>query len=305
MPRLADPSQGFVVTANNRTAPSDFPYCLAGTWTSGHRAQRIRQMIEATGKLARDDLVAMQHDTLSLRASECVPHLIEMLAADSDRRIVQMVEWLRRWDYRMEVDAVGATIFEKFFALWCRDVVDECLPHDLASFVAGAIGGLAAELLTNKSRRWFAVEERVRRGFVGAHDNLAAKFGPEMSGWTWGRLHQLRQPHVLSGRGELGTLLDHVSVPVKGDMVTVCNTGNDPAFQATTGAGYRMIVDMSVMPPELWAIDAGSQSGHPGSPHYADQLANWLAARYHRVPLAWTEVESIRKDRLRLDPKAR
>lgn len=62
-----------------------------------------------------------------------------------------------------------------------------------------------------------------------------------------------------------------------------------------------MIVDMSVAPAELWAVDAGSQSGHPGSPHYADQLADWLAARYHRVPLAWSEVESIAENRLVLE----
>ncbi|HEV3006607.1 MAG TPA: penicillin acylase family protein [Pirellulales bacterium] len=304
MPRLADPSQGFVVTANNRTAPDDYPYHLGGTWVSGHRARRIRQMIEERGKLARDDMAAMQHDTLSLRARECVPRLIELLAAESDPQIRQAVDQLRHWDYRMETDRPGAAIFDVFFANWCQEVADECLPPELAAFVAAAVGGLAAELLSDSPLRWFAIDERVRNAFSIALAALASRFGPDMSNWTWGRLHHLQQRHVLTGRCDLGDLLDHAGVPVKGDMVTVSNTGNDPAYQATTGAGYRMIVDMSATPPELWAIDAGSQSGHPGSPHYADQLADWLAARYHRVPLVWSQVDGIARHRLLLEPGA-
>ncbi|HVC97766.1 MAG TPA: penicillin acylase family protein [Pirellulales bacterium] len=304
MPRLADPARGFVVTANNRTAPDDFPYRLAGTWSSGHRARRIRQMIEAGGKLTRDDMVAMQHDALSLRARECVPRLIELFAGETDRQIRQAVELLRHWDGRMETDQVAAAIFDMFFVHWCWVVARGDLTRDLADFVSGGVGGLglAAELLSDSPLRWFPIEQPVRQAFVLALATLTARFGPNMSNWTWGRLHHLQQPHVLSRRGELGTLLDHARVPVKGDMLTVCNTGNDAGFQATTGAGYRMIVDMSIAPPELWAVDAGSQSGHPGSPHYADQLADWLAARYHRVPLVWSEVEAIAKSRLVLEP---
>ena len=35
----------------------------------------------------------------------------------------------------------------------------------------------------------------------------------------------------------------------------------------------------------FWAVDAGSESGHPGSPHYNDQISDWLTARYHYLPL--------------------
>jgi penicillin amidase len=95
----------------------------------------------------------------------------------------------------------------------------------------------------------------------------------------------LQQKHVLSGRGDLGQLLDRGGVPVRGDYVTVCNTGLGPDYSAPTGAGYRMIADLSDPNGGLWAIDAGSESGHPGSPHYDDQLDDWQSARYHYLPL--------------------
>jgi penicillin amidase len=46
-----------------------------------------------------------------------------------------------------------------------------------------------------------------------------------------------------------------------------------------------MIAELDPRSPDLWTIDAQSQSGHPGSPHYADQLDAWLAGRYHCIPL--------------------
>ena len=68
--------------------------------------------------------------------------------------------------------------------------------------------------------------------------------------------------------------------------MTVCNTGSGPDWIAATGAGYRMIADLNSAPPTLCAVDAQSQSGQPGSPHYADQFDDWLSGRYHEIPLS-------------------
>ncbi len=57
MPRLADLERGFIVTANNRLAPNDFPYPLSGTWSGGHRARRIRERLEAQPRLVAGRLL--------------------------------------------------------------------------------------------------------------------------------------------------------------------------------------------------------------------------------------------------------
>jgi acyl-homoserine lactone acylase PvdQ len=77
--------------------------------------------------------------------------------------------------------------------------------------------------------------------------------------------------------------LDHGGRGVRGDMVTVCNTGSGPRWEAATGAGYRLVADLATR--ELLAVDAQSQSGHPGSAHYGDQFADWEAGNCHRIPL--------------------
>jgi len=310
MPRLANPARGWIATANNRPAPDDFPYPLAGTWSSGHRARRIRQMLEAKPLLDRADIVEMHQDTLSLRAVECVPRLLAWLRSwpesRADHRVADAVARLDAWDCRMEPDRVGAAIFAVFFPRFCKAVVDERFEAEAAELLAGAAAGLAAGLLADDPAGWFVAGRReaaLARAFGEALNELAGRCGPDVASWTWGRLHQIHLRHVLSGRGELGDLLDRGGVPVKGDGVTVCNTGYDPNYLAPMGANYRLIVDLGSSPPGLWAVDAQGQSGHPGSPHYGDQLVEWLGARYHHLSLDHSEAAPTIVATLKLAPE--
>jgi penicillin amidase len=303
MPRLADPARGYAITANNRPAPDDFPYPLAGVWVSGYRARRIRQMVEANERTSFDDLGKMQLDVLSLRAVECVPPLLALLEGDTASPAA--VEELRRWNCRMEQESVAAAIFDVFFGHWCQEVASERFSGEAASLVAAAGGGLAASLLRGDEAGWFAPGRReaaVCKAFTAALETLTARLGPSLDRWRWGELHRMQMRHFLSGRGDLGELLDQPSPGVHGDMLTVCNTGGDGDWQARLGAGYRMIVDMSISPAEMWAVDAGSESGQPGSRHYGDQIGDWLAGRYHRLSLDRAEVERGAQSRLILMP---
>jgi penicillin amidase len=205
----------------------------------------------------------------------------------------------------MEPDRVGAAIFAVFFPRFCRAVVDERFEGDAAELLGGAAAGLAAGLLSGDPLGWFAEGRReiaLARAFRDTLGELAERCGPDPASWTWGRLHQIHLRHVLSGRGELGALLDRGGVPVKGDGVTVCNTGYDPNYLAPMGANYRLIAELASNPPGLWAVDAQGQSGHPGSPHYGDQLAEWIGARYPYLSLDRSEVARATVATLRLDP---
>jgi penicillin amidase len=293
MPRLSDPERGWIATANNRPAPDDFPYPLSGTWSDGLRARRVRELLEAKTHFATNDFAAMQQDALSLRAVRCVPGLLKVLDASAEPRHQQVVSHLRNWDCRMEPDRVGATVFEMFFTYWSRLVVRERFDETTASFAAGAANGLSGALLAEDTIGWFSAsrrEQAILEAMAATVDWLSARLGPDPSQWNWGKLHVLTLRHILSGRGDLGQLLDHGGVPVPGTMNTVCNTGLKADGAAGLGANYRLIADLSTAPPGLWAVDSQSQSGHPGSPHYADQLPTWLRGEHHYLPLERSEV---------------
>jgi penicillin amidase len=288
MPRQADPERGFVVTANNRLAPDDFPYPLSGTWSSGHRARRIRERIEAQPRWSAEDCGRLQQDVHSGRAAACVHHLVALLGEDGDARVRQATALLGAWDCRVEADSAAAALFNVFFPRWCRTVMAERMPAELAEFTAANAGGLAVALLAGDELGWFTRRDRiaaVRAALVDALDEVTARLGPDPGTWAWGRLHTLVQKHVLSGRGDLGQLLDRSGTAVPGDGTTVCNTTPDAVYGAALGASYRMVADLADPRQGLWAIGVPGVSGHPGSPHYDDQIAPWGAGSYHYLAL--------------------
>ncbi|MCP5154817.1 MAG: penicillin acylase family protein [Ectothiorhodospiraceae bacterium] len=307
MPHLLDPPRGWIATANNRPAPDDFHRPLSGTWSCGYRARRIRQMLDGTRDISPDDAAAMQLDALSLRAQACVGPLVLALETAADPALDDIVRRLRVWDHVMATESDAAAIFEVFFARWSARVAAERLPPALAALLGPAAAGLASSLLASDPAGWFAGEAR-KRAIVQVMrdtiDELTRKLGPDPERWSWGALHRINLRHVLSARGDLGLLLDRGGVPVKGNGVTVCNTGFDPNWGAPMGANYRLVADLATDPPVLRAVDAQGVSGHPGSEHYGDQLAEWLAGRHHVIVLGPSaEAEDVAA-RLRLVPAA-
>ncbi len=287
MPHSADPQRGWLASANNRPAPEDFAYPLSGTWNDGLRARRIRQMIEAAPKLTRNDFGDMHCDSLSLRAQGCLPHMLKILEG-GDARSQSAVRHLAGWNCHTEPDRVGATIFAVFFGRWNKALVAERFSGDALALMGGSGNGLAVALLAGDNLGWFAAgrrEEVARQVFQESLKFLEDQLGPDMAQWTWGRLHTMPLRHALSGRGDLGALLDSGGGPVCGDATTVCNTGMGGKLEARSGGNYRMIADFGEAAPRLWAIDASSQSGHAGSANYRDQFGPWLAGEYHALPL--------------------
>jgi penicillin amidase len=301
MPALSDPPSGWIRTANNRNAPEDFPYPLSGTWSSGHRAERIRHMLEEKEEFTFDDFRRMHQDVRLQRAVVAVPSLLRSLATAQDARIQRAAALLGEWNYRMEADAVAASIFELFFRHWSQRVASERFPSDVAALMAGVVGGLALELLSEDRAGWFARgdrEQQVLAAFASALQELEERLGPDMDRWQWGNLHTITLRHPLSKRGELAQLLDQGGYPLGGNGFTVCNTGFNAAgteYDAASGANYRLIADFGNATPGLWAVDAAGESGNPGSAHYCDQLTEWLGGQYHFLPLERAHVQEKEK----------
>lgn len=295
MPTMNDPPEGWIRSANNRTAPDDYPYPLSGTWATGHRARRVREMLEEKEKLSAKDFARMQMDTKSMRAVEGVPHLLDILSLVSDERMQQAASLLKTWDYYMKPDSTGAAIFETFFSRWLHRVAAERFDNQNAVEIAGAIGGLSLELLSKDQHGWFKNgnrEEAIVATACEVIDDLSSRLGDDMVHWTWGDLHKIDLKHYLDDRGGAFGLVRRGGIPVGGSGTTVCNTGYDPTYMAAMGANFRIVADLAESPAGLWAVDAAGQSGSPGSPNYCDQLPEWTAGRLHHVPLDRKRVEA-------------
>ena len=109
---------------------------------------------------------------------------------------------------------------------------------------------------------------------------------------AWGSAHQPRFSHPLSGLAPAAGL-DPPSRPVGGDGDTVLATGLLPAAgpSATYGALSRYVFDVGDWENSRWVVFHGA-SGHPGSPHYADQNARWSACEMVPMRYDWAGIEA-------------
>lgn len=288
MPHAIDPARGFLVTANNRIAPDDYPQPLSGTWVTGYRARRIREQIDSQPQMSASAHRQLQLDVFSGRAALSVPPLVACLAKDADPRVQRAANNLKSWDYHVRADSVPAAIFNVFFVHWCRAVAAERLPREAVELVSAAAGPLAVRLLGNDDLGWFVTKDRssaILLAFRAALDELANRLGPDMDQWAWGRLHVLLQKHFLAARGDLGQLLDHKRTPMGGDGHTVNSSTPDPNYAAWLGAGFRFVAELADPQAGWRSVESGSASGHPGSPYYADQLPTWHTGELYYTPL--------------------
>jgi len=301
MPSITDPSNGWIRSANNRTAPEDFPYPLSGVWSSGYRAQRIREMIESEATHTRETVNEMQMDVVAQRAVDTIPGLLQLLTGTNANNLDEEINILKNWDGRMSTDSVGASLFEVFFANWTEEVAAARFPANLVPLMAGASSGLSTELLTKDTSNWFPSGERAksaRRAMDKTIDNLSKDVGQDKSKWNWGTIHKVHLYHPLAQMGPIFSRLSRGGQGVSGSGITVSNTGFDPNYLAVMGANYRLIADLSDDPPGLWAVDAAGQSGNPGSVNYCDQLDSWMQNSQHFIPLDRKHVDENTTDRL-------
>ena len=85
-----------------------------------------------------------------------------------------------------------------------------------------------------------------------------------------------------------------------GDGFTV-NATSGAAFQQTSGASYREILDLSDWDRSM-TTNVPGESGDPSSPHYSDLLADWAAGKYHPLPYTRKAVEAATVERMTLTP---
>ena len=100
--------------------------------------------------------------------------------------------------------------------------------------------------------------------------------------------------------------LDPPSLAVHGDSDTPLAGSFPPKgpFTVTGLSVNRYIHDPSDWSRSLWIVPLGA-SGHPGSPHYADQARKWADLEYIPQLWEWARIEAEAESVQVLSPGAR
>ena len=65
LPRIIDPSSGFLVSANHRMVGEEYPYAISHDYGNGYNAYRITERLQQQAKVNERDMLALQLDTTS------------------------------------------------------------------------------------------------------------------------------------------------------------------------------------------------------------------------------------------------
>jgi len=297
LPRLHDPADGLIVTANNRVVGPDYPHFISAEWSAGYRARRIEEALRGQDHISPADCQALHMDFTCLPADDLLPFLADLSPTDPTGQ--RALEVLREWDRQATPDSVGASVYEALVIHLLRQTfapalgVGEHLDHFLGIarmplFPIASFGGRAWETLMAALRgETDVVTPDLPGAFAAAVAALRDSLGPNMDAWQWGQLHQVSFDHAMKDVPVIGRLLSRGPYPVGGDGQTLHQANfavRWPVGPVTVSVSYRQVIDVGAWENSV-SVNTTGQCGILGSRHYADQIPLWREGRYH--PMLW------------------
>jgi penicillin amidase len=283
VPRIVDPPQGILWSANNRPLGGPEARLLGeGGYVLGARARQIRDALESMTRSTPRDHLALQLDDRALFLERWQQLLVDVLsqpAARNDTLLEEMRHHVEDWGARASIGSVGYRIVRNFR----YEVLDDLMASILAPCLAADASFRVWHLRERERPVWQILEQRPAHLLPEPHAtwdayllHLARRTGSELAALgplaqrTWGERNTTRIQHPLSrGAPFLSRWLDMPRVPLPGD-------GHMPRVQSPDhGATQRLVVLPGLEDRSLAHMPVG-QSGHPLSSNYRDSHQAWL-----------------------------
>ena len=316
MPRLRNPDGGMIVTANNRIVGDAYPHYLALHYEPGFRARRIRDRLHLLSHAEGDDMAAVHADRVSIPGRAFAALLTHVAPADAFTAQVKAL--LRAWDGTMAPDSVAATVYAVCREHLIRAIMEPLLgPLGREALGGGLYGGLMSmSRLRAQLSHMMQVDDRtllpagadwtsvLTTALAHATSWLRQELGDDLQTWEWGRLHRTAPRHPLSSVfPELGGLLNPPMVAVGGDGDTVQAASFNlvSAYTVSSTSVARYLFDVGDWLQSRWVVPLGS-SGHPASPHYADQAGAWGEMQLYPMLYDWSQISAEAEAQQRLEP---
>jgi penicillin amidase len=303
LPRLIDPPQGAIGTANARILPPNSPLHLTFDWDPAFRQRRIEQLIIAPER-GPHDLTSMrqaQADVLSLAVIRLQP-LMTAAAQIGETVDQQLLDQLTAWDGTMRADLPEPLIF----TAWLRAAVQAIYGDDLGPAFDRFWGPRANALIRllegrATARDWCDDQGSAPRESCGAVlaaaltraiADLERRYGKDRSQWRWGKAHEALSEHrALGSLGKIAGLFDiagfvNISVASPGDNYTLdvgrMDFASAEPFANRHAASYRAIYEFADLDRSLYMHSTG-QSGNPFSPFYRSFVQRWVGVDYIEI----------------------
>lgn len=292
LPRLYNPPEGAIATANNRIADASYPYYLSDLFDPPYRIRRIKELLSGKGKFSVQDMAEIQKDTVSVHARELMGVLkadLEEISAE-EITLKRTIEGLIRWDGNCSADSIEASLFHLFHQQLLKNLLVPDLGQELFLAYTEIMNQALVptdRILRDPRSPWFDSRSRrtvVEKGLRDAQEELIRRLGADRRQWGWGGIHPLTLHHPFDRSKILAPIFSIGPLPSSGDAVTV-NMGfyrHSNPFEHVVGPSLRMIIDLGDWERSRFILPSG-QSGYCFSPHYRDQTELWRRGEHIRL----------------------
>lgn len=298
LPRVYNPDEGFIVTANNKVIGDQYPELLGADTAAGYRSERIRDLLEANDKISVQDMSDIQNDTYSAVAQRLVPLLLDIRLESKYYR--EGPQTLEQWDYRQDADSSAAAYFNAVWSNVLADTFQDQLPQ--AVWPAGGERWFSVidTILDDPTSIWWddvttstreTRDDILAQAMRDARDELTRTQSRHPDKWSWGAMHTLELVNPTlgdSGVGAVNWLFNRGPFETGGGSGIVNATSWDASagYGITSAPSMRMIVDLGDFDKSRW-IQLTGNSGHAFHDNYLDQHKLW--AKGETAPWAFTE----------------
>jgi penicillin G amidase len=313
LPESVNPPEGFVTPKNY--AFSDGCHSTADSLPP-YRAQWIAERLQAGSGWTVAGLQQLQNDCVNNHARALLQLLLNSVQEglrqgphpetlnDIEKRALLM---LSGWNCCEGADAPEPALWHHWYLFLLEGIFRPQMGLALYDrFVASGMPTQVTDRLLRQVAEggdslWLSREGEgslgrvALRSFKRAVGLVAAKQGKRMENWRWGKERTIAFEHPLARTARLfKPFLSLGPFGIGGSAITVDNQGFSQLnpFRATVAATWRQTVDLGDR-DESQSINAPGQTGHPLSPHYADQLAAWLKGESHPQLLRHKQIQTL------------
>ncbi len=298
VPHAVNPSDGFIVSSNQRQVGPAYPYWFGDTMTPspGFRAMLEESYLRTHTDLTITDMMNLQsHNYTDYEAVMAVPYMLKYMAGYQNATVESALSMLSSWNYSMDVNSRAASVwfftymylFNEIFHTFFKDhgVFPEYRDILNVTGMGGSFPnsiGIAsfdldmAHMIINDSAYPFSNQSMTNltaSAMIKAMDYLESEY--PSGNYTWGHFYGFVFPSLL-GMSQLSV----GPLPRGGDY----NTPNDasgvgPYNWPSGGQSFTMILNFANL-SDSYGVYPGGQSENPASPLYSNYINYWINGEY-------------------------
>lgn len=304
-PSAINPPWHYVYSANNQPEKIN-GYLYPGYYLPKDRALRIDGLLQSKKDWTKESVSKMMVDNTSAVIPQIVSEITNVLDKSKfNGQEVKALQFLKQWNGSHTLSNVAPTIYNKWLYFYLKDTFEDELGEENFKLFLNThiVKQLIENQIKNGNSPWWdnlkttqtkeTQSQIITQSYKEAVHSLEKQLGPEVSKWSWGKVHQVTFQHPI-GKVKLFQKFFNVGpFSIEGSNEVINNQlfmyTDDAEINIKGGPSTRRVVDFSDI-ENCWSVLPTGQSGNPMSSHYKDQTQLFVTGGFRKMMLNKKEI---------------